>query len=159
MTIATELARATKAMTDAQGPKQVLEQLVAVNLDTRNGLERAAELIDDDGLGSRFRSMAAERGRMASELRETGSRFDLDTGDGTLTGGLRQAWMSLKDAVGGSDHSILQTVEEAEDRAVDLYEAALAHSLPEDVSSLVRRQLTEVKAGHDTIRDLRDARA
>jgi uncharacterized protein (TIGR02284 family) len=158
MTIASELGKATQAMSDAQGPKQVLEQLIAVNIDTRNGLRRAADTLDDDGLGSRFRAMADERDRMASELRSAGSRFDLDA-SGSITGNLREAWMSLKDAVGGSDHAILETVEEAEDRAVELYEAALGHEMPDEITSLVRRQLTEVKAGHDTVRDLRDARA
>ena len=76
-----------------QGPgstKDILEELVATDLDAQRGLGRAAELINDEGLASRFRSMAAERGRMASELLNAGARHGVEDRDGGTAGGARR---------------------------------------------------------------------
>lgn len=146
-----------------QGPgstKDILEELVATDLDAQRGLGRAAELIDDEGLASRFRSMAAERGRMASELLNAGARHGVEDRDGGTAGGtLRRAWMTLKDEVVDDDHAVLTTIAKAEKEALETYEQALRADLPDDVDGLVRRQFAEVKSAHDAVVDLRDARA
>lgn len=146
-----------------QGPgstKEILDRLVATELDAQRGLGRAAELMNDEGLASRFRSMAAERARMASELLNAGARHGLEDRDGGTAGGaLRRAWMTLKDEVIDDDHAILVTIAKAENEALETYEQALRADLPDDVDGLVRRQFAEVKSGYDAIVDLRDARA
>ena len=56
------------------------------------------------------------------------------------------------------DHAILAECERGEDSAVAEYKKAMEAELPADVRSVISRQQTEIKAAHDKIKALRDAR-
>jgi uncharacterized protein (TIGR02284 family) len=70
---------------------------------------------------------------------------------------VHRAWIDTKVSLGGSDKTILESVEGGEDSAKASYEKALTTSLPTNVAQIVQRQAARVKQAHDRVRDLRDA--
>jgi uncharacterized protein (TIGR02284 family) len=61
--------------------------------------------------------------------------------------------------MGGGDHTLLESIEQGEDKAKQAYANALATELPAEISELVRNQYDSVKAAHDRIRTWRDQKA
>ena len=55
--------------------------------------------------------------------------------------------------------SILNSVEQGEDRAKKDYEKALSSQLPSDLRAIVQRQADSVLKAHDYVRDMRDGQA
>jgi uncharacterized protein (TIGR02284 family) len=72
---------------------------------------------------------------------------------------VHRAWFEMKDDLGGGDHTLLESVEQGEDRAKETYSDALETQLPAAIAQLVREQYASVKAAHDRIRTWRDEKA
>ena len=70
---------------------------------------------------------------------------------------LHRAWFELKADLGGGDQSVINSVEQGEDRAKQVYEEAMRASLPSEVLNIISRQYASVRAAHDRVRDIRDA--
>ncbi len=67
--------------------------------------------------------------------------------------------MSLKDALSGSDpEGVLDAAESGEDHAIKAYKKALDADISAGLRTVVQRQATEVKAAHDKVRAMRDAK-
>ncbi len=76
----------------------------------------------------------------------------------STSGALHRGWINIKSAITGKDDAaILNEAERGEDVAVNAYKKALEENLPANVQTVVQQQSTEVKAGHDKVRGLRDA--
>ena len=76
---------------------------------------------------------------------------------GSLAGKLHRGWLSLKDALSGSDpHGVLDAAEQGEDHAVGEYDKALKEDISAPLRAVVERQAVGVRAGHDEVRALRD---
>lgn len=137
----------------------IVRDLVEVNRDAHKGFTASADNLEDRDLADTFRRLGAERESFATELIDALPGTDLDDEDGSIVGALHRAWIDLKDAITGDDHAILAAAEAGEDHALRTYEKALDEDLPERIETIVRRQFTQVTAGHDTVRELRDARS
>jgi uncharacterized protein (TIGR02284 family) len=72
---------------------------------------------------------------------------------------LHRVWFETKATVGLGDQSILNSVEQGEDRAKKDYEKALASQLPDDLRVIIQRQADSVLKAHDYVRDMRDGLA
>jgi uncharacterized protein (TIGR02284 family) len=144
---------------DVEFDLDIIRGLVEVNRDAQKGFEESAENLEDSDLSDTFRRLGAERASFASELIDAYPGTDLVEEEGSILGALHRAWIGVKDAFTKGDHAILAAAEAGEDHAVKTYEKALEKDLPERFDSIVRRQYTQVKAGHDTVRELRDARS
>ena len=72
---------------------------------------------------------------------------------------LHRVWFETKATVGLGDQSILNSVEQGEDRAKKDYEKALASELPSDLRAIIQRQAESVIKAHDYVRDMRDGMA
>jgi uncharacterized protein (TIGR02284 family) len=73
---------------------------------------------------------------------------------------LHRGWINLKSALsGGDDHTILAECERGEDSAVEGYKKALDDDLSPSLYELVSLQYADIKAAHDRIKNLRDARS
>jgi len=70
---------------------------------------------------------------------------------------VNRAWAGLKAKLGGGDHTLLESAEEAEDEAKKAYSDALEQNLPMPLRQLLTDQQTHILASHDFIRDKRDA--
>lgn len=137
-----------------------INDLIRINTDSAKGFRAAAELVNDVGLRTRFEQYATERDSNAAELRTyiagTGEAPDPD--DGTAAGTAHRWWMDLRTRFTADDSAaVLSEAERGEDVIKGKYEKAIEAVTIAPVSEVLSRQYVEVKRGHDTIRDLRDA--
>lgn len=76
---------------------------------------------------------------------------------GTVAGTLNRVWGELKAAIGGTDHTLLVTAEQAEDHAKQAYRNALEKDLPFPAQQLLISQALHIQASHDFVRAARDS--
>lgn len=119
--------------------------------DSIEGFHSAADRLADTVYASACRRYAAERQRLADELRPliaAGGRAP--TAANEIRGTLARAWMAVRNALGGGDRSIIENIESAEDHAVETYRQAIAsEKLTPEARDTLRRQFPVVKASHD----------
>ena len=145
--------------TDAAVTKDLLQTLE----DGKDGFAKGAEKLDQDGeatLAGTFRELGASRARLADELQAIAASYgDQIDESGSLAAKAHRGWMAVKDAIAGSDpDGVLDAAEQGEDHAVSEYEKALGEDISPEFKAVVERQLTEVRAAHDQVKALREAR-
>ena len=136
-----------------------LNNLIETCKDGQEGFKQAAEGVQRSDVKTVFYELGQQRAKFAGELqtlvRELGG--DPETTSSTV-GALHRGWINIKSLVTGKDDAaILNEAERGEDVAVNAYKKALEETLPANVQTVVQEQATQVKAGHDRVRDLRDA--
>lgn len=139
-----------------------LNTLIETCKDGQEGFRTASEDVPNSELKSLFSSFSLQRSKFAGELQSEVIRLGEGTPEqsSSLAGSLHRGWINLKAAILTKDeHSILAECERGEDVAVSEYKKALEQDLPAPLRELVQKQAVEVRAAHDKIRDLRDARA
>ncbi|MFL6438304.1 MAG: ferritin-like domain-containing protein [Terriglobales bacterium] len=141
---------------------KVIEELVETCRDGQNGYRDAADHVTDSNLRHFFNEQSLARAGFAGELEQ--ELINLGENDpnrsGSASAAIHRAWIDVKSALGGGDHSILVSVESGEDQAKNSYEKALQNpDLPDHLAALARRQLASIEAAHDHVRSLRDTRA
>lgn len=138
----------------------VLNDLVQINNDRREGYKSAAAETKDFELKSLFEKNSQQSSEFATELSEQVIIYGGVPVQGTRTDGkLHRAWMDIKTALTGHDrHAILGSCEFGEDAALKSYHDALVADviLPENLIQLITRQRDELEQSHDTVRTLRD---
>lgn len=141
---------------------KLLQELVDSCRDGQNGYRDAADHVTDSHLREFFNQQSLVRAGFAGELEQEIIRLgnvDPST-SGSAAAGIRRAWIDFKSELGGGDVTILASVESAEGRAKAVFKRGLEESsLPQDLATVIRRQLTSIAAAHDHIRSLRDAKA
>ena len=136
-----------------------LNNLIETCKDGQEGFKQAAEGVQRSDVKSVFYELGQQRAKFAGELqglvRELGG--DPETTSST-SGALHRGWINIKSTITGQDDAaILNEAERGEDVAVNAYKKALEENLPANVQTVVQQQSTQVKAGHDKVRDLRDS--
>lgn len=140
----------------------VTKDLIETLEDGKEGFAKGAEKLDSTDspeLATTFRQLSEQRARFSTELREMAKDYgDKITESGSVVASLHRGWMSLKDALAGSDSSgVLDAAEQGEDHAVKEYRKALDNSdISQGLRTVVERQYGEVQAAHDQVRALRD---
>ena len=142
--------------------KDVTRDLMKTLENGKEGFEKAAGLVEKDApeTAVTFRRLSQQRSTFYAELQ----KMALDYGDpieedSTIVAALHRGWMSLKDALSGSDPTgALDAAEQGEDHAVKDYEKALGEP---DLSSGLRlvlvRQLGDITKAHTEVKALREA--
>lgn len=145
-------------MADEKNYRDILQDLIETNRDGQKGYQDAAEHVKDAEVRSYFLEQSLERSRFAGEIEDLIRDFGESNPDrsGSVSAALHRAWIDTKSALGGGDHSVLESVEQGEDSAKKAYEKALSASLPANVAEVVRRQADSVLAAHDHVKMLRD---
>jgi len=145
-------------MADQDNYRDILQDLIETDRDGQKGYQDSAEHAKDPEIRSYFLEQSMERARFAGELEDVIRDFGESDPDrsGSATGALHRAWIDTKAALGGGDHTILESVEQGEDAAKKSYEKAINASLPANVLEIVRRQFDSVRAAHDHVKMLRD---
>lgn len=138
----------------------LLEKLVETCLDGQNGFRDSAEHVKDESLKRIFDQASLDRGQFAGELENEIIRHGKHDPkrEGSATASLHRGWINLKASLGGGDQSILSSAEAGEDNAKKQYEEALQKNIPGDLRSIIERQAASVRATHNKVRDLRDAK-
>ena len=138
-----------------------LQDLIQINIDSKDGFAEAAEQIGDDRIKALFLQIGQIRGKNADELQGLVALNNEEPQErGSVAAAFHRTWLDLRTKLTGSDkHAVLAEAERGEDHIKAAYEDALKDNPGSAVSDVMHRQLAEVKAHHDQIRDLRDAYA
>ena len=136
-----------------------LKDLTRINRDSAAGFKEAADVVENDRIEQLFRELAVQRARFAEQLNEY---VDLNEGDTEITTSWRNMfhrwWLDLRGKLSGGDaYAVLAEAERGEDVIKGMYEDVLKKTAGSPINDLLLKQYGEVKKGHDTVRDLRDA--
>lgn len=139
---------ATGAQQDAAD--QANDVLQMLN-DSVEGFHAAADRLQDSVYAAACRRYAAERQRLADELRPIiAGNGRVPTNSTEIRGAFARAWMAVRNALGGGDRAIIENIESAEDHAVETYRRVLASDkLTPECRDTLYRQYSVVKAAHD----------
>lgn len=139
-----------------------LNDLVQIHNDRIAGYEKALNDLQegDTELKTLFTNLIGEshqfKMELGTEVQALGGDIENDT---TMSGKIHRAWMSVKDAFGRTNQSVLENCEFGEDATLKAYQSALEdESLPTYVREMVTRQQGVLKAAHDRVKALRDSR-
>lgn len=144
---------------DKENAKKINE-LIQVNLDSHDGFNKAADDVDDPRYASLFRELGQTRQRHAQELQQAlqaHSDVEPET-EGSALAGMHRWWIGLRDKLtGDSAYDVLAEAERGEDHIKAKYEDILPKVAGTPINDVLLSQYAAVKAGHDKVRDLRDA--
>ena len=138
-----------------------LEDLIEVNIDSGKGFNKAAEQIENRDIANYFRRCGERRRDFAGELqRIVGLNGEKPEDGGTVKGAAHRWWIGIRGTVqSGDEHAMLAEAERGEDAIKHQYEKVLRETTGSPLNHTLQRQYASVKSDHDTIRDMRDARA
>ncbi|KLU01979.1 hypothetical protein RISK_006163 [Rhodopirellula islandica] len=136
-----------------------LQKLIRANIDSYNGFHESAEELKDERLATLFRAIGDERSAMATELQQhvefNGKEAE---DDGSVAAKTHRIWINIRGKLNGGDATvILIEAERGEDHIKEAYEDVLKDTAGSAMNDVLSAQYAKVKAGHDKVRDLRDA--
>ncbi len=139
-----------------------LNSLIETLKDGQEGFKQAAEAVKDSQVKTTLNELSMQRSKFAGELQSAVVGLGESDPENTSStaGALHRAWINMKSAVTSQDdHAILAECERGEDSAVAEYKKAMeSGKLMSPERDIVSRQYTDVKASHDKVKALRDAR-
>ncbi len=140
--------------------KTVLQELLQMNIDSRDGFRYAAQQTDNLTLISLFDKLASERDAQGQELSACLTINDEEPNrTGSFAASLHRSWMAVREAfTSNNEYTVLAEAERGEDTIKQAYEAALKDHPGTAMNDVLQRQYRQVKMAHDRVRDLRDAR-
>ena len=137
-----------------------LQQLIQVNIDSRDGFREAAKNLDNknSSLGSTFQRMSDERASQANELQAlVAQNAEKPQQSGSVSAAAHRTWMDIKTALGGGEQAVLDEAERGEDYIKDKYQSAIKDLASCRCVQTLEKHISAVKTAHDKVRDLRDA--
>ncbi|MDY7094529.1 MAG: PA2169 family four-helix-bundle protein [Acidobacteriota bacterium] len=135
-----------------------LQDLIEVNNDSCEGFKTASDQVNEDALANLFAQLAQDRAGFSAELQNY-VRLNDETpdDDASARGTAHRLWLKVRAAINGGDAKvILIELERMEDKIKHTYEEVLEET-GGALHDALQRQYTQVKAGHDRVRDLRDS--
>ncbi len=138
-----------------------VKSIIEINLDSSKGFESAAENIENADIAGYFRQCSARRAQFAEQLRRVVDVNGVDAPDsGSAKGAVHRWWINMRGTIqNGDEHAILAEAERGEDSIKGEYEKVLKKTAGSPLNAMLTDQYAAVKETHDTIRDMRDARA
>jgi uncharacterized protein (TIGR02284 family) len=142
---------------------KVLSHLIDVCVDAKNFYDSAAEKADDAYVEGVFHEMASIRSNIIVDLKayvnSHGGRVESGTleNGGTLSGKTSQFFGELlADVTPNVDKTLVDRLEEAEDRSLDEFRKAIDKDIPAEAKALVSEQLSTLRETHDNMKQLKD---
>ncbi len=138
-----------------------IQDLIEINIDSSKGFREAADKIETNEIATLFRHCADEREQYAGQLKSLVQANGTEpTDSGSIKGTVHRWWVGLRGTVQqGDEHAVLAEAERGEDAIKHRYEDTLKGTAGSAVNDVIQKQYAGVKARHDQIRDMRDARA
>jgi len=141
--------------------EDALQSVIESLIDGQEGFQKLGEELKDPTLKSYFLAesltRAHFRGTLETILHHEGVH-DIKE-QGTANGTAMRIWASMKTKLGGGDHTLLETAEQAEDAAKTAYQEALEADLPLPIRQVLASQSAHIQESHDYIKAARDSRA
>jgi len=138
--------------------EETLTSVIESLIDGQEGFQKTGDVLKDPILKRHFLQESLKRAEFRGELETVLHQegiHDIKEG-GSFSGTLRRTWGDLKAAMGASDHSLLETAEEAEDAAKKAYAEALDSVLPFPIRQLLVTQSAHIQASHKYVKEARD---
>jgi uncharacterized protein (TIGR02284 family) len=134
--------------------RSVIESLI----DGQEGFQKIGDELKDETLKRYFLAESLKRAQFRGDLEAILHQEGVhDIHESGTTGGvLLLAWATLKNKLGGGDHTLLETAEQAEDEAVKAYEDAVNRELPLPVRQVLNTQSAHIQSSHDYVKAARD---
>ncbi len=140
---------------------EAIKDLVKINIDSSKGYLASADAVEDPNLSQFFSACAARRNEFAEQLRTKLEMSDKEASDtGSLKATAHRWWLKARAALQSGDrHAVLAEAERGEDAIKECYEDVITKTVGNPLSDLLHHQYADVKATHDTVRDMRDRAA
>lgn len=139
------------------GTPDQLESAIETLANGTIGYRSLAAEVDSATLSSLFLTFADERKTTLEAVMraatDSGVDFEADT-DGTLAAAAHRAWLKLEAMIKG-DAATVESVEEAEDRAITMLEDALNDELPKPLAAAIRSAIHDVASTKSRLSDWR----
>lgn len=140
---------------------QVTKDLMKVLKDGEEGFMKAAKEMTTHSrpeIASALEKYSHQRATYYAELEQLAKTYGDDLEEtGSLSAKLHRGWMSVKEALSGSDAAaVLDAAEQGEDHAKSAYEDALKDDITSDFRGVVQRQYEGICAAHNDVKRLRD---
>ena len=142
--------------------EKVVKEVINVLEDGQKGFADLGAHLKDETVKRYFLAESLKRASFRAELENELHRHGVKDihEEGTTAGALHRTWGDLKAKVfGTSDHDILATAEQGEDKAKATYKDALAQELPLPLHQLLSEQNAHIMNSHDYVKNHRDATA
>lgn len=139
--------------------EDTLRSVIQNLIDDQEGFQTIGNDLKDETLKHYFLAESLRRAEFRGELENLLHQEGVhDVKErGTMAGALHRAWGGLKVKLGGGDHTLLVTAEEAEDEAKRIYKEALEKDLPFPVRQLLSTQSVQIQRSHDYVKAARDS--
>lgn len=134
--------------------RTVIESLI----DGQEGFQKVGQELKDETLKRYFLAESLKRAEFRGELEEILHQegvHDIKE-SGTAEGTVLRVWGDLKATLGGGDHTLLETAEEAEDLVMEAYKDALENDLPDPIREVIAAQAAHIEAAHEYVKAARD---
>lgn len=142
-----------------QEVEAALRSVIQTLIDGQEGFQRIGEDLKNETLKRYFLAeslrRAEFRGELETVLHQEGIHDVKESG--TAAGTIHRVWADLKAKLGGGDHTLLVTAEEAEDELKRAYADALNKDLPFPVRQLLTAQAAHIQTSHDYVKAARDS--
>lgn len=138
--------------------ESALRSVIQNLIDTQEGFQKIGEELKDERLKMYFLSESLKRAEFRGDLEEILHQEGVhDVKEkGTAAATFVRVWGDLKAKLGGGDHALLETAEEAEDAAKQTYADALEKYLPFPIRQVLVTQAAHIEASHDYVKAARD---
>lgn len=138
-----------------------VKSIIEINIDSSKGFQTAAENLENADIAGYFRQCSTRRAQFADQLSRVVDVNGVDSPDsGSVKGAIHRWWTDLRGTIqNGDEHAILAEAERGEDSIKGEYEKVLKNTAGSPLNAMLTDQYAAVKETHDTIRDMRDARA
>jgi uncharacterized protein (TIGR02284 family) len=139
--------------------EETLRSIIQNLIDDQEGFQMVGSELKNDVLKRYFLAESLQRAEFRGELENLLHQEGVSDvkESGTVSGTLHRAWADLKVKLGGGDHSLLVTAEQAEDEAKRVYKEALEKDLPLPIRQLLVSQSAHIQTSHDYVRAARDS--
>lgn len=139
---------------------EALRRLIRHNNDSAEAYETVAQKLASTALATYFRQEAREHERFARQLSEFVELNEVKAPEGGTTGGtFRQWWLEIRGVIErGDEHAMLAEAERGADVIKEAYEEVMRETAGSAVNDTLLKQFAHIKASHDQIRDMRNAR-
>lgn len=137
----------------------MLQNLVQMNLDSRDGFREVASNVSDQPIAELFQDIARERETHAAELSSILSASGQQPANsGSIMAAAHRAWMDLRAVLGGGAHAMLSEAERGEEYLKSTYEEALRSSSHYSVTEILQRHYAAIKQTTDALQFMREDR-
>ncbi len=141
--------------------EDTLRGLIETLIDSQKGFQDIGDHLKDETLKRYFLAESLKRASFRGDLEDTLHKEGVKDikESGTVAGTLHRTWGDLKQKLGGTDHTLLESAESGEDVIKKAYAEALKLELPLPVHQLLSTQAAHIQTSHDYVKAARDSRA